>query len=508
MGYTAEEAYPGRLQSMIGSGYTVVNSGDAGETSETIMARQGAFSLVTSKSMTFPAGTATITIGNYDDNGFVSLNGDNIGLTGALGNENPLNNVTIDGRQYTISLDGFQWSPRSYTVKLTCVGSTSSAITIPAGTKTVFSNTTRQDTCEIYLVGANDSDKSADLLVAKYKAMIDNHGSNNFLVILPYFGGVSRTPFLNAFGDHCVDFKTIASTDEAFEYEGITKTADDESMISQSRLPLSFRRVADENEVHLNDKGYDLLAHHLYLQGKALGYFDAPALRAVNQRYKYEIHMHDKEVSKCGQSAGLSYIDKAKREGFAGFVITNHFYRGNTAIDRSLAWADFVDAYRQDYLALKAEAASQDMDVLFGIEDDYDSSHHLLIYGITPDQLDTIPQYPDMTLAQLYNFVHSNGGIIVFAHPFDNTADANRTDYPDMRYADAIEVYNAGVSTESNRLALEYAQAHNLRMTAGSDAHNITSFGGGVMEFTRRLYNSENLVAEILAGNYTIITGE
>ena len=166
-----------------------------------------------------------------------------------------------------------------------------------------------------------------------------------------------------------------------------------------------------------------------------------------------------------------------------------------------------MDAYRQDYLALKAEAASQDMDVLFGIEDNYDDEHHLLIYGITPEQLDTIPNYPDMTLAQIYNFVHSNGGIIVFAHPFDNTADANRSDYPDMRYADAIEVYNAGVSTESNRLALEYAEAHNLRMTAGSDAHNITSFGGGVMEFTHRLYNSENLVAEILAGNYTLITG-
>ncbi|MBO4433319.1 MAG: hypothetical protein J5852_07305, partial [Clostridia bacterium] len=508
MGYTAAEAYPGRLQSMIGSGYTVVNSGDAGEKSVTIMARQGAFSLKTASAMTFPAGTATITIGDQDNNGFVSPNGDNIGLTGALGNENPLNNVVIDGKEYTISLSDFVWSPRSYTVKLTRVGSTSGAITIPAGTKTVFQNTTSQDTCEIYLVGANDSDKSTDKLVAKYKAMVDNHGSNNFLIIIPYFGGVSKTPFLNAFGDHCVDIKTIASTDEAFEYEGLTKTELDESMISQNRFPTSFRRVADENEVHLNDKGYDLLAHHLYLQGKALGYFDAPALRTVNQTYKYEIHMHDKEVSKCGQSAGSSYIDKAKREGFAGFVITNHFYRGNTAIDRSLSWTDFVDAYRQDYLALKAEAASQDMDVLFGIEDNYDDEHHLLIYGITPDQLDTIPQYPTMTLAEIYNFVHSNGGIIVFAHPFDNTADANRSDYPDMRYADAIEVYNAGVSAESNRLAREYAEAHNLRMTAGSDAHNITSFGGGVMEFTHRLYNSENLVAEILAGNYTLITGE
>ena len=115
--------------------------------------------------------------------------------------------------------------------------------------------------------------------------------------------------------------------------------------------------------------------------------------------------MHDKECSKCGQSAGSSYIDKAKREGFAGFVITNHFYRGNTAIDRSLAWADFVDAYRQDYETLKAEAASQDMDVLFGIEDTYDDEHHMLIYGISPDLWAATPEYPSMTLAGKYTLI-------------------------------------------------------------------------------------------------------
>lgn len=273
MSYTAEQAYPGRLQSMLGSGYTVINSGDPGETSETIMARQGALSLVTSKSMTFPAGTAKITIGDQDDNGFVSPNGDHIGLTGLLGNENKLNNVTINGNQYKVSLADFVWSPRSYTVNLERIGSTSSAITVPGGTKVIFNNTTRQNECEIYLVGANDSDKSADLLVSKYKAMVDNHGSNNFLIVVPYFGGSCKTEFLNAFGDHCVDFRSIAYTDEAFAYEGLTKTSKDIEMINQSRLPTSFRRNNDENEVHLNEYGYDLLAHLLYEQGKTLGYF-------------------------------------------------------------------------------------------------------------------------------------------------------------------------------------------------------------------------------------------
>ncbi len=509
MGYDEhpEKTYPGSLASMLGSGYTVINSGDAGETSQTIMARQGAFTLYTSKAFNFPAGTATIEIGNQDDNGFVSINGDTIGLTGRLGYENPLNNIVIDGSEYTISLHNFVWSPRSYTVKLTRVGSTANAKTVPSGTKATFQNTTRQTDCEIYLVGANGNSDSGDDLVAQYKAMIDNHGSNNYFVIIPYFKWYTAE-FKAAFGDHCIDFRTFAKSDEGFSYVGLTKTAEDIEYINNDKLPPSYRMNNDGTDVHLNQYGYKLLAYLIYEQGKALGYFDAPALRTVNQTYKYEIHMHDKEVSKCGQSAGSSYIDKAKREGFAGFVITNHFYRGNTAIDRSLAWADFVDAYRQDYEALKAEAASQDMDVLFGIEDTYDDEHHMLIYGISPDLWAATPEYPSMTLAEIYNFVHSNGGIMVYAHPFENTSDAGRAGYPDMRYADAIEVYNAGVSDESNRLAREYAEANNLRMTAGSDAHTISSFGNGAMEFTRRLYTMDNFITDLLAGQYTLITGK
>lgn len=270
MGYESEKnkTYPGRLQSMLGNEYTVINSGDPGEKSYTIMARQGALSLTTSKELVFLEGTDTIIIGNESDNGFITSRGDYIDLTGMLGNQNPLNNIVINGKEYKVSLSNFVWNPRSYTVKLTRFEN-SEALTIPNGTKVTFNNYTKPDQCDIYFIGANGDYESGDDLVAQFKAMVDRHGSNNFLIIIPYFYSCT-SEFKNAFGDHCIDFKGASCSDSGFAYAGITKTAEDEQYISEWRVPLSFRLYQDNPDVHLNDKGYDLMAHLLYEQGKTI----------------------------------------------------------------------------------------------------------------------------------------------------------------------------------------------------------------------------------------------
>jgi len=272
MSMSSGKSYPERLQSYIGSNYNVINSGDAGEKSQTIMARQGALSLKTSKSFTFGKGVTKITIGNQDDNGFVMSNGSYLGLTGALGNQRSINYITIDGKFYKISLKDFVWSPRSYTVELERLD-TNGAITVPSGTPATLNSYTEQGECEIYLIGANgDYNNDRYNLIAQYKAMIDNHGSNNYIVIIPYFYYCPHE-FLAAFGDHCVNFNKVACSDEGFEYEGLEKTATDETWMSENRIPPSFRLYPDNPDVHLNQYGYDLLAHLIYEQGKKLRYF-------------------------------------------------------------------------------------------------------------------------------------------------------------------------------------------------------------------------------------------
>ena len=43
-------------------------------------------------------------------------------------------------------------------------------------------------------------------------------------------------------------------------------------------------------------------------------------------------------------------VTALKEKHLSGAVITNHFYYGNTAIDKTLPWHDFVMAYQEDYL--------------------------------------------------------------------------------------------------------------------------------------------------------------
>lgn len=271
MGYESspQKTYPGRLNTMLGDGYTVVNCGDPGERSFTIMARQGALSLVTSKEITFPAGTSQVQIGNNSDNGFITLKGDHIDLTARLGNERSINTVTVGGNTYEVIMTDFTWSPRSCNIHLKR-SNTSSTLTIPAGTAVTFSSYTRQDECDIYLVGANGVYTSANDLVAQYKAMVDKHGSNNFLIVIPFWNTYCDTPFREAFGDHCISFRLSAISD-GLAYEGITPTATDEEYIANGEVPPSLLYYPDNPDVHLNAKGYDLMAHLLYEQGQTIG---------------------------------------------------------------------------------------------------------------------------------------------------------------------------------------------------------------------------------------------
>ena len=58
--------------------------------------------------------------------------------------------------------------------------------------------------------------------------------------------------------------------------------------------------------------------------------------------YKYELHLHTKEASACARASGAEMVDFYIQNGYQGMVVTDHFYHGNTAIDRDLPWEDFI----------------------------------------------------------------------------------------------------------------------------------------------------------------------
>ncbi|MBE6728006.1 MAG: hypothetical protein E7562_05100 [Ruminococcaceae bacterium] len=222
--------------------------------------------------------------------------------------------------------------------------------------------------------------------------------------------------------------------------------------------------------------------------------------------YIYETHIHTSACSGCARSTAIEHIDKAIEVGYSGIILTNHFYGGNTCIDRKLPWFDFVDAYRKDYIIAKEYAEKHNFDVIFGLEDGYGGGKEMLIYGIEPEAVMNEPDYPKMNLKEKSEFIHSCGGIVSSAHPFRHRSYILEPDTPpDASCFDAVEVFNFNNADEENDKALLFCIENNLLPISGGDSHIITELGGSGIVFNHRVKTEAELVTALRERDYKLV---
>ncbi len=224
--------------------------------------------------------------------------------------------------------------------------------------------------------------------------------------------------------------------------------------------------------------------------------------------YKYEMHIHNSGCSACGKSTVQEMIDAAREKGYSGIVFTNHFYGGNTGIDRTLPWIDFVGEYEKSYNEARAYAEQFDFDVLFGIEEGLGGGKEALIYGLSPEIIAAAPEFPNMNKYQKSDFVRQGGGIIVCAHPYRNRSYISDPDTdPDPALFDGVEVYNEHNSEDENNRAMAFAERHGLIKISGGDHHIAERLGASGIAFKTRIRNNKELVEALKSGEYSLITG-
>ncbi len=228
--------------------------------------------------------------------------------------------------------------------------------------------------------------------------------------------------------------------------------------------------------------------------------------------YLYETHLHTNEASACANNSGYDMAKAAKEYGYAGIIVTNHNWGGNTCVDRSLDWETWVNEFAKGYYSAKEYGDANDLDVFFGYESGYKGTE-FLIYGITPEWMIEHPGLWNATVEEQYKLVHDAGGMVIHAHPYrDEWYIPEIRLYPD--YVDGVEGINATHSShlsgnhnnpEFDKLAIEYANKYKLPITAGSDIHSTFMFGGGVV-FKRRINSIEDYCRAILSGEDYVLT--
>jgi hypothetical protein len=189
--------------------------------------------------------------------------------------------------------------------------------------------------------------------------------------------------------------------------------------------------------------------------------------------YLYETHLHTAQVSICANSYGRDYIKRYKDLGFQGIIVTDHFYNGNTEINKSLPWKKWVENFCRGYEDALNEGIKQGLDVFFGWEETFDFDDYL-IYGLDKEWLLAHPESARWTRLQQYKTVKQYGGCVVHAHPFRETYYIPKI-HLHIDCVDGIEVGNAGHTKSYDALALRYAQKLGLPTTAGSDIHSTNS---------------------------------
>ncbi len=211
--------------------------------------------------------------------------------------------------------------------------------------------------------------------------------------------------------------------------------------------------------------------------------------------YKYEIHAHTKEVSSCGHVHSAEAVRMHKDAGYQGIVFTDHFNEEYFGRIRPMEWEEMIDAYLEGYRSALSEAASLDMDVLWGLELRFtENDNDYLVYGFDDSYLKSLVNLHEMGIHAFMDEVAGKEGILVYqAHPFRDGCSL-----VDPLVVDGLEIHNGNPRHDSrNILAAEIARENNMYVISGSDFHRPGDLATGGIILPERVRTNAEFVSAI-----------
>ena len=217
--------------------------------------------------------------------------------------------------------------------------------------------------------------------------------------------------------------------------------------------------------------------------------------------YRYEIHAHTKNSSRCGKLDGAEIAQKYKDAGYDGIVITDHYAPMSFDLKEFFNKKQAIDHYLRGYRSAKT-VEDENFSVILGMElRFYATVNDYLVYGVTEEMLYSLPFLLGKYLRRATKLLRKNGCVVIQAHPFRKfITRAN------PKHLDGVEVLNGKTDGELNRKAKEWADsfAPNIQ-TGGSDCHSDSSFATSGIITNEPIRTSEDLVRILKSGEFKII---
>ena len=226
----------------------------------------------------------------------------------------------------------------------------------------------------------------------------------------------------------------------------------------------------------------------------------------MKQTFRYDLHVHTFEGSACARTPAAELADFYKSEGYAGIVVSDHFWAGNTRVPRDLPWEEWIERFKDGWRHAKARGDEIGLDVFYAWEYSY-AGTDFLTFGLDNDWLLEHPDVRRMDVRAYLDLVRASGGYVIHAHPFH---EAGYIPYIRLlpHHVDAVEVINAPKPDFANERAREYARAYGLTMTAGSDCHGAGWQRLAGIETETRLSSMAELIDTLKAGTYSLFRYE
>ena len=185
-----------------------------------------------------------------------------------------------------------------------------------------------------------------------------------------------------------------------------------------------------------------------------------------------DMHTHSSGISGCCRLDIFGIVEAAKNAGLDGIILTNH-YHSEGHLDYA-SQGDYVESYIKEYHDAKAYGEKVGLKVFFGVEvtAEFMERIHLLVYGVAEDFLRTNPHIYNLSLKELYELIHENGGILVEAHPFRHNCPILDTNYLDALEINCHPLYKTTHFEDVKTGALNGG----VKLTCGSDYHGDTSY--------------------------------